>query len=141
MTSTGFATADYEVWAPAAVFILILLMFVGGCAGSTGGGMKIFCQGIGEDYPDVTGASRAMKSSEFELCSKNGVTDIPACVAADRKGKVLKATNKTTDLEAKRQQLKGPGKCQRRPKLLRAKSHRWRPRAHSSTDRPCRALW
>ena len=40
MTTTGFATADYEVWAPAAVFILILLMFVGGCAGSTGGGMK-----------------------------------------------------------------------------------------------------
>lgn len=33
---------------------------------------------------------------------KNGVTDIPACVAADRKGKVLKATNKTTDLEVKR---------------------------------------
>jgi phosphate transport system substrate-binding protein len=42
----------------------------------TGGGMKIFCQGIGTDHPDVTGASRAMKKSEFELCGKNGVTDI-----------------------------------------------------------------
>ena len=42
----------------------------------TGGGMKIFCQGIGENHPDVTGASRAMKKSEFELCTKNGVTDI-----------------------------------------------------------------
>ena len=42
----------------------------------TGGGMKIFCQGIGEANPDVTGASRAMKKSEFELCTKNGVTDI-----------------------------------------------------------------
>lgn len=40
MTTTGFATADYEVWAPAAVFVLLALMFIGGCAGSTGGGMK-----------------------------------------------------------------------------------------------------
>jgi len=42
----------------------------------TGGGMKIFCQGIGESFPDLTGASRAMKKSEFDLCAKNGVTDI-----------------------------------------------------------------
>ncbi len=42
----------------------------------TGGGMKIFCQGLGEAFPDITGASRAMKPSEYELCSTNGVTDI-----------------------------------------------------------------
>jgi len=42
----------------------------------TGGGMKIFCGGIGEQHPDITGASRAMKSSEYELCTGNGVTDI-----------------------------------------------------------------
>ena len=42
----------------------------------TGGGMKIFCQGIGEGNPDITGASRAMKKSEWELCTKNGVTDV-----------------------------------------------------------------
>ena len=42
----------------------------------TGGGMKIFCGGIGEGFPDVTGASRAMKPSEFELCASNGVDDI-----------------------------------------------------------------
>lgn len=42
----------------------------------TGGGMKIFCQGIGAENPDITGASRSMKKSEFELCQKNGVTDI-----------------------------------------------------------------
>ena len=42
----------------------------------TGGGMKIFCQGVGEANPDVTGASRAMKKSEWELCTKNGVTDV-----------------------------------------------------------------
>jgi phosphate transport system substrate-binding protein len=42
----------------------------------TGGGMKIFCQGIGESHPDITGASRAMKASEWELCQENGVTDV-----------------------------------------------------------------
>jgi len=42
----------------------------------TGGGMKIFCQGVGEANPDITGASRGMKKSEWELCTKNGVTDI-----------------------------------------------------------------
>jgi phosphate transport system substrate-binding protein len=42
----------------------------------TGGGMQVFCGGVGEGHPDVTGASRAMKLSEFELCTSNGVTDI-----------------------------------------------------------------
>ncbi|MGB7932159.1 MAG: substrate-binding domain-containing protein [Gammaproteobacteria bacterium] len=42
----------------------------------TGGGMKLFCQGVGESNPDVTNASRAIKSSEWEDCQKNGVKDI-----------------------------------------------------------------
>ena len=42
----------------------------------TGGGMKIFCQGIGAQHADVTGASRAMKQSEYELCQQNGVESI-----------------------------------------------------------------
>lgn len=42
----------------------------------TGGGMQIFCGGIGEAHADITGASRAMKPSEYELCIQNGVTDI-----------------------------------------------------------------
>ncbi|MDA0703709.1 MAG: substrate-binding domain-containing protein [Proteobacteria bacterium] len=42
----------------------------------TGGGMQIFCGGVGPDHPDLTGASRAMKKSEYELCQKNGVTSI-----------------------------------------------------------------
>ncbi|RFP89094.1 phosphate ABC transporter substrate-binding protein [Rhodobacteraceae bacterium 63075] len=42
----------------------------------TGGGMQIFCGGIGEDYADITGASRAMKASEYQLCMDGGVTDI-----------------------------------------------------------------
>ncbi|MFN3292055.1 MAG: substrate-binding domain-containing protein [Gemmobacter sp.] len=42
----------------------------------TGGGFQVFCGGVGAGHPDVTGASRAMKASEYELCVKNGVTDI-----------------------------------------------------------------
>ncbi|MBC7133338.1 MAG: substrate-binding domain-containing protein [Roseovarius sp.] len=42
----------------------------------TGGGMKIFCAGVGENHPDITGASRAMTASEYELCTANGVTDV-----------------------------------------------------------------
>ncbi|WP_461209540.1 TrkH family potassium uptake protein [Desulfocurvus sp. DL9XJH121] len=40
LTTTGFATADYELWRPLSQALLLLLMFLGGCAGSTGGGMK-----------------------------------------------------------------------------------------------------
>ncbi|MFN3847181.1 MAG: substrate-binding domain-containing protein [Paracoccaceae bacterium] len=42
----------------------------------TGGGFQAFCQGVGEAHPDLTGASRAMKKSEYDLCVSNGVTDI-----------------------------------------------------------------
>ncbi len=41
LTTTGFATADYEQWPVITNYVLIFLMFVGGCAGSTGGGMKV----------------------------------------------------------------------------------------------------
>lgn len=42
----------------------------------TGGGMKLFCEGVGEKFPDGTNASRRMKIGEFEACQKNGVKDI-----------------------------------------------------------------
>lgn len=42
----------------------------------TGGGMRLFCAGVGTGHPDITNASRAMTKSEFETCGKNGVTDI-----------------------------------------------------------------
>ncbi|MGZ8401298.1 MAG: PstS family phosphate ABC transporter substrate-binding protein [Methyloceanibacter sp.] len=66
----------------------------------TGGGMKIFCQGVGEANPDLTGASRAMKKSEWELCTKNGVVDITEIqigydglsVAQSKKGKPMDLT-------------------------------------------------
>lgn len=42
----------------------------------SGGGLKLFCAGIGVEHPDITNASRAIKTSEIEKCHKNGVTDI-----------------------------------------------------------------
>lgn len=42
MTGTGYATADYGAWAPGANMLFFAIMFVGGCAGSTSCGIKIF---------------------------------------------------------------------------------------------------
>lgn len=41
ITTTGFGTADFELWPVLPQYILVMLMFIGGCAGSTGGGMKV----------------------------------------------------------------------------------------------------
>ena len=41
LTTTGFATTDFDLWAPFAKSVLLVLMFVGGCSGSTGGGIKV----------------------------------------------------------------------------------------------------
>ena len=42
----------------------------------TGGGLKLFCAGAGLDTPDIANASRRIKSSEIELCKKNGVSKV-----------------------------------------------------------------
>src|SRR5215213_7575655 len=42
----------------------------------TGAGMKLFCAGVGERFPDVENASRRMKASEAKLCAQNGVAQI-----------------------------------------------------------------
>lgn len=42
----------------------------------TGGGMNLFCAGVGMSHPDITGASRRMKVSEYRRCQDNGVTEI-----------------------------------------------------------------
>ena len=42
----------------------------------TGAGMKLFCSGVGERFPDVANASRRMKASEAKLCAANGVKQV-----------------------------------------------------------------
>lgn len=45
-------------------------------ATGSGGGLKLFCSGVGASYPDVTNSSRRIKASEFALCQSNGVNDV-----------------------------------------------------------------
>jgi hypothetical protein len=64
--------------------------------------MKLFCDGVGVQFPDGTNASRRMKAGEFELCQKNGVKEIVEVkigydgivVANSKKGPALKLTTK-----------------------------------------------
>jgi len=68
----------------------------------TGGGFKLFCDGIGVQHPDISNASRAIKASEFETCQKNGVKEIVEVkigydgivIANSKKGPALKLTTK-----------------------------------------------
>lgn len=61
----------------------------------SGGGLKLFCSGVGTEFPDITNASRRIKESEVAKCAENGVTDIvEAKIGYD--GIVL-ANSKTAD--------------------------------------------
>jgi len=42
----------------------------------SGGGLKLFCSGVGVNTPDITNSSRRIKMSEYTMCQNNGVTDI-----------------------------------------------------------------
>jgi phosphate transport system substrate-binding protein len=45
-------------------------------ATGSGGGLKLFCKGLGAGTPDITNASRRIKKSEYDACQANGVTDV-----------------------------------------------------------------
>ena len=66
-----FSTAVAEAFGKAGKFKTPVVESTG-----TGGGMRLFCSGVGENFPDITNASRRITSSEFENCTKNGVTGI-----------------------------------------------------------------
>jgi len=58
LTTTGFGTDDYALWMPFSAFLLFLLFFTGGCAGSTGGGIKmirlmIITKNIGREFRQI----------------------------------------------------------------------------------------
>jgi phosphate transport system substrate-binding protein len=42
----------------------------------SGGGIRLFCNGVGVEHPDIVNSSRRIRASELELCAKNGVTDV-----------------------------------------------------------------
>ena len=70
----------------------------------TGGGMKLFCAGAGEDTPDMTNASRRIKKSEFEACAKNGVTEIVE-IKVGFDGLTVAASKDAPDMKLTKQQL------------------------------------
>ena len=69
----------------------------------SGGGMKLFCAGVGESTPDITNASRRIKSSEAEKCAANGITPIEAKIGFD--GIVLANSRASGRMEVTRQQI------------------------------------
>ena len=68
----------------------------------SGGGLKLFCAGVGVEHPDITNASRAIKKSEYDKCMANGVREIievkigydGIVVANSKKASPLKLTRK-----------------------------------------------
>lgn len=70
----------------------------------TGGGMKLFCSGAGEDTADMTNASRRIKKSEFEACTKNGVTEVVE-IKVGFDGLTVAASKDAPDMKLTKQQL------------------------------------
>ena len=70
----------------------------------SGGGFKLFCDGIGVKHPDITDASRAIKQSEIEMCAANGVTEIVE-VKIGYDGIVIANAKKAAQLEFSRKDL------------------------------------
>jgi len=68
----------------------------------SGGGLKLFCAGVGVEHPDITNSSRRIKQSEFEQCQQNGVKEIVEVkigydgivIANSKKAAPLKLTRK-----------------------------------------------
>jgi len=70
----------------------------------SGGGLKLFCAGVGVGYPDITNASRRIKASEVENCHENGVNDIVE-VKIGYDGIVVANSKKAPPFELTREEL------------------------------------
>jgi phosphate transport system substrate-binding protein len=70
----------------------------------SGGGLKLFCAGVGVQHPDITNASRRIKKSECETCNKNGVTDIVE-VKIGYDGIVLANSKKSSPLKLSKKEI------------------------------------
>ncbi len=72
-------------------------------ATGSGGGMKLFCSGVGEATPDITNASRRIKEGEFKSCVENGVTPVEVKVGFD--GIVMGSVKGGIELNLTREQI------------------------------------
>src|SRR5262245_3035846 len=73
-------------------------------ATGTGGGIKLFCEGVGEATPDLVGASRKIKQGEIETCAQNGVAKITE-VPIGHDGIVISNSKAGPDFNVTRAQL------------------------------------
>jgi len=69
----------------------------------SGGGLQLFCAGVGVEHPDITNASRRIKQSELEMCNENGVEVVEIKIGYD--GIVLANAKGATDYEVSREQI------------------------------------
>lgn len=108
----------------------------------TGGGMKLFCGGVGARFPDVANASRRMKASEGKACAANGVTQVTeiqvgldgVAVATDRKTPLSGISQ--ADLYAN---ILAPGRCSSTSRTLMPAP--FRQFALLSPNSPRKARW
>ena len=70
----------------------------------TGGGLKLFCAGVGVNHPDIANSSRRIKKSEVDRCNENGVADIVE-VKVGYDGIVLANSRKTDVMEVSRREI------------------------------------
>jgi phosphate transport system substrate-binding protein len=70
----------------------------------SGGGLKLFCQGVGVQHPDITNASRRMEPGEYELCKENGVDKITE-VQIGNDGIVLANARGAKSIDVSREEL------------------------------------
>ncbi|MEL7215179.1 MAG: substrate-binding domain-containing protein [Pseudomonadota bacterium] len=94
-----FATAVAEQFGNTTEFATPIIESTG-----SGGGLRLFCAGVGLEHPDVTNASRRMKTSEFDTCMENGVTEITEVVVGFD-GIVLANSNSAPTYELTRGQI------------------------------------
>ena len=69
----------------------------------SGGGMKLFCKGLGTGHPDITNASRRIKKNEFNQCKENGIDVVEIKVGYD--GIVIANSKKATLLTLTKRQI------------------------------------
>lgn len=94
-----FATSVAETFGKSTSFKTPVIESTG-----SGGGFKLFCSGVGVEYPDITNASRAVKKSEIERCAKNGIKEITE-VKVGYDGIVLANSKKGVQLNITRKQI------------------------------------
>ncbi len=112
----------------------------------TGGGIKLFCNGVGVQHPDVVNASRRIKPTEVETCAKNGVKDISE-IKIGYDGIVLARSKTTGPLKLTRKdiylalakQIPDPANPHRADRQSEHHLEAGQPRAAQREDRSARA--